>query len=283
MSTNTPSSSQSDPSSQDTSVEQNQAHNEAIEKIVRRTIFTFRYVILGSVSQLAPYYRELDKEKSEKRFFRRDALALTEYLMVREPFHRPNTPQLWLRDQFFLYVIRQSSFNCIGHFMAAMKAVVFQDISDYTNESVDKKYWDITIDDAMGTNRSEVPSGLYDGPLFAILRSSNPHRQTSRARLIGSYNESVWRSIADSVVVAAIICRAMVEPLFKRLIVATDTREFVYASREDGYWGTGHNIQSFIRFRRTDWTGRNRLGWCYGRAREYLQRKSFTNGSSDGQ
>ncbi|KIV82359.1 hypothetical protein PV11_04478 [Exophiala sideris] len=221
---NTPSSSRSDPSTQDASLEQNQAYVPTPE-VLSGTLYTLSHVFFDQTSIFAMEYRDLDKQKHEKRFSRGDAITLMESIMAHELFHSPKTPPLWSRDQFFLHAIRQSSFNSIAHFMAAMQAVVFQDLSDYTACLLDMKDWDRVIagvtDSYLSWDPLEIE--LSDAPLFAILRTAVPQR-------IGSFDESVWRSIADSIVVAAIICRAKVEPLFEKLILETENRLFVYAS-----------------------------------------------------
>lgn len=215
-------------------------------------------------------------------------------VLSRQTSARPLMPL----NPLFTQAIRQSSFNCITQFMLAMQAVLSEahgegDGIGETSRTEDENSAATGSGQGMDdVNRlvvalkrrrcpQDISKDLHQAPLFAILRSRDPRRQKSEARRIGIV-QGTPRAVADGIVIAAIICRANEIPLLKELILRSGNRKFAYATVPKTFWNIGLSLSDSDIVREARWQGSNRLGWCYGRAREYLRGEPFTDGSNDG-
>ncbi|KAI1609310.1 hypothetical protein EDD37DRAFT_164327 [Exophiala viscosa] len=262
------------------------------KRIAPDTLCTYRHVIYGEQSPLAFSHLQYDNKNLEQRFSRGAALTLM-FSLTETLSTESNAPSILDGDTLFLEAIQQSSFSCIGQFLAATKALLFERSSDYVDGSSlqEDGPWQ-TYRPRPGMSRAEViaalkqhhsqkgpvPAELYNAPLFCILRAVTPHTQFQHTKRIKNFDESVWRSIADRVMVAAIICRSEQVLSLREIILGSGNRKFANAKRVGKYWSIGVELKNW----KNKWTGKNRLGWCYGRAREYMRLEDLTDGENDG-
>ncbi|KAJ9608807.1 hypothetical protein H2200_006578 [Cladophialophora chaetospira] len=187
--------------------------------------------------------------------------------------------------------VKHCTFNCTGQFVVAVKALLFDEPREIGYDNMDNDQIERTLTALLKNHRTKIVSSeLHGANIFRILRSLDPQRQKSLGRNLETRRrgfKAVWHRLADSAMIAAIVCRAGVCPILKDLILASGNRQFVKVSpqaAQDDYWGVSMRAveSSILQPERWANKGENRLGWCYGRAREYLRGESFTEGFRDG-
>lgn len=240
----------------------------------------------GKVSILSDHYRV----GPQYSFQGRDAIEVITKLTLKISKFRPEKKILEreLDTTLLSYgVLKSSWFETGQQFMAAFKACVFdQDPVHWSSDGLDaEELWQrhIYLLERSVPEASWNTPALSALPLVAILRSESPYIQRRIARRqLPNFEADKWAHMSDIVYTAAIICRAKNDSSLLKIIVGSGNRKFVEAAPSDGVWGVRLNQDSDLILDENRWRGRNRSGWCFGRAREYLRGDELTDGDEDG-
>ncbi|QSB03845.1 NADAR family protein [Natronoglycomyces albus] len=105
-----------------------------------------------------------------------------------------------------------------------------------------------------------------------ILRSTNPAQAQQLGRHVADFDESVWASVRNDVVVAGNFAKFSQHRPLRDFLMSTGESILVEASSDDTLWGIGLAIDDPRRGDVWQWTGQNRLGFALMAVRDYLRR-----------
>lgn len=184
-------------------------------------------------------------------------------------------------------LLKSAHFKCGQQFVTAFKACVFdQDPVHWSSDGLDaqelvhRQFLLLQNSTPQSANDTSTLSRL---PLIAILRSENTNKQQRIGRRdLPNFEADKWARMSDIVATAAIICRAKADPFLMKIILGSGNRKFVEAAPSDALWGVRLYANDDLILDENRWRGRNRSGWCFGRAREYLRGDVLTDGEKDG-
>ena len=197
------------------------------------------------------------------------------------PFLSGKMPELGERRCLSMRALFQAEFMCATQFIAALKAFEADDMDMSCCKGESEQHIAKLITGLLRSRRhTNILKDLYAAPLFKILRSNDVDRHKSFSKQLQAPSDKTWQKIVEIGMVAAIICRAKVCPIVGEIIRESEDRTFVKMSPNEDYWGYKCRHSKSIMFRPEAWRGKNRLGWCYERAREYLRKESSHSGTT---
>lgn len=103
-----------------------------------------------------------------------------------------------------------------------------------------------------------------------ILSSDDPARIKAYGRLVSPYDDRKWSSVRESVVYEGLRAKFSQNPDNAALLLSTGDSILAECAVRDRIWGIGLSIDDPARFDRTQWRGRNLLGYTLMRVRDTL-------------
>ena len=103
-----------------------------------------------------------------------------------------------------------------------------------------------------------------------IMKVHSPKFQKRLGRTVDNFNQSVWDSNCEEIMIRANRLKYSQNPELKQLLVNTGNKEIVEASPYDKIWGIGLNPYDPNVEDKTKWKGENKLGKCLMVVRDEL-------------
>ena len=103
-----------------------------------------------------------------------------------------------------------------------------------------------------------------------IMKVHSPKFQKRLGRTVANFNQSVWDSNCEVIMIRANRLKYSQNPELKQRLVNTGNKEIVEASPYDKIWGIGLNPYDPNVEDKTKWKGENKLGKCLMIVRDEL-------------
>lgn len=104
-----------------------------------------------------------------------------------------------------------------------------------------------------------------------ILASEDPKEIKKLGREVINFDDEIWDTVADDVVLNANLAKFSQNEDLKKLLLDTGDRMIVECAPYDCRWGNGLNITDTLKTSPEKWKGTNRLGKILMKVREFLK------------